>query len=335
MRAGVTRLLVAVVVAATTASATLLHAPGAGAAAPAATSETERIVPVIADPTPELPVTVESADDRTVTVTDVSRVVSLNGSLSEVLFALGLGDRLVGRDVTTTFDEAKRVPVVTRAHDVSAESVLSRRPTLVLAQVGNGPPAAFEQLRASGVPVLVFEEPESIEGIGAREMAVATALGVPDAGVALRARTRAELRTVQQRIPKGVDKPKVAFLYMRGQAGVYLIGGKGSGADSMIEAAGGIDAGSKMGLTKSFTPITSEALVAAAPDIILMTTTGLASVGGIDGLVEIPGIAQTPAGINRRIVTQEDGLLFSFGSRTPEAVAALIRGFHRSSRSQA
>jgi iron complex transport system substrate-binding protein len=120
----------------------------------------------------------------------------------------------------------------------------------------------------------------------------------------------------------------VAFLYMRGTAGVYLIAGDGSGADSMIEAAGAIDAGTAMGIDKPFTPITSEALVEAAPDVILMTTTGLASVGGIDGLVQIPGIAQTPAGRHRRVITQEDGVLYSFGARTPAALATLIHEIH-------
>ncbi|MEM7140581.1 MAG: ABC transporter substrate-binding protein, partial [Actinomycetota bacterium] len=75
-------------------------------------------------------------------------------------------------------------------------------------------------------------------------------------------------------------------------------------------------------------PITSESMAQAAPDVILMTTTGLDSVGGIDGLVEIPGIAQTPAGADRRVATLEDGLLYSFGSRTPEAIEALAAQFH-------
>jgi iron complex transport system substrate-binding protein len=109
---------------------------------------------------------------------------------------------------------------------------------------------------------------------------------------------------------------------------VYLIGGPGAGTDSIIEAVGAVDAGTAMGLDKSFTPITSEALVEAAPDVLLLTTTGLDSVGGLDGLAEIPGIAQTPAGRNRRVVTLEDGLLFSFGSRTPEALRSIVEQLH-------
>jgi iron complex transport system substrate-binding protein len=276
-------------------------------------------------PTPDLPVEAASADGRTVTVTDVDRIVPLVGNLSEVVFSLGLGDNVVGRDISATFPEAADLPLVTEAHDVSAESVLSLRPTLVLADTETGPPEALDHLRNVGVPVLVLEQAESIEDIATRIRTVAAALGVPDAGERLVDRTEAELAAVTDRIPAGADRPSVAFLYLRGQAAVYLIGGPGAGTDSLIEAAGGIDAGTAQGLAEAFTPLTS---VAAAPDAILMTTTGLESVGGIAGLLEIPGIAQTPAGRAQRIITVEDGLLFSFGTRTPEALAQIIEQLH-------
>lgn len=275
-------------------------------------------------PTPELPVTVDGADGRQITVSDISRIVPLWGNITEVLFEMGLGPNVVGRDVATTFEEAKDLPVVTRGHDVSAESVLSLKPTLVLANADTGPPEALDQIRNVGVPVLVLANPERVEDIEGRIHTIAAALGVAEAGDRIARTARAEITKEQARIPTGQPKPRVAFLYMRGQAGVYLIAGPGSGADSMIDTAGGIDAGTAMGLDRSFTPITSEALVEAAPDAILMTTTGLASVGGIDGLVGIPGIAQTPAGANRRVITVEDGLLYSFGARTAEALRLMI-----------
>jgi len=112
-------------------------------------------------------------------------------------------------------------------------------------------------------------------------------------------------------------------LYLRGPAGVYLIGGPGSGPDSIIAAAGAADAGSAVGLDLAFTPLTPEAMVEAAPDVLLVTTTGLDSVNGISGLVELAGVAQTPAGKARRVITAEDGLLFSFGPRTPSLIESL------------
>ncbi len=231
----------------------------------------------------------------------------------------------MARDVSATFPEAKKLPLVTRAHDVSAESVLSLHPTVVLVDQDTGPPEAIEHIRNVGIPVVEFPRPESLEDIAPRIRAIAEALGIADVGEELIERTEARLAEL---VPDpGVDRPRVAFLYVRGSAGVYLISGPGSGADAMIEAAGGSDAGTAIGLGNPFTPMTSEALVKAAPDIILATTTGLESVGGVDGMVGIPGIAQTPAGLAKRIVTIEDGLLFSFGSRTPDAVAHLAREF--------
>ncbi|WP_436794256.1 heme/hemin ABC transporter substrate-binding protein [Actinospongicola halichondriae] len=286
-------------------------------------------VPSPADAAPDttrvaLPVTVRSADGRDVEITDVDRIVPLSGNIAEVVFDLGLGANVVGRDVSATFAEAGDLPLVTRGHDVSAESVLSLRPTLVIADEDTGPPEALDHLRNVGVPVVVLDRPESVGDIEGRIDTIATVLGVPGAGADVIADTKARLADVRAAIPADVDPPTVAFLYLRGTASVYLLGGPGAGTDSMIEQAGGIDAGTAMGLSDAFTPITSEAMVKAAPDVLLLTTTGLESVGGADGLLSIPGVAQTPAGKNRRVVAVEDGLLFSFGSRTPEALADII-----------
>jgi iron complex transport system substrate-binding protein len=327
------RVLILLVLAATVAgcgespTSDLPGAPAGDAAATSApapdTTEHQTLAPTTGTEAPVLPVTVASADGRTVTVADVSRIIPLQGNLAEIVFDLGLGDNVVGRDISATFDEASDLPLVTRAHDVSAESVLSLRPTVVLVDGDTGPPEAIEHIRNVGVPVVEFERPTRIEDIEPRIHAVAEALGVPAAGEELAARTAADLDRAAVAVPEG-EPPRVAFLYLRGSAGVYLMGGPGSGADSMIEAAGGIDAGTELGLDDPFTPITSEALVEAAPDVLLMTTTGLESVGGLDGLAEIAGVAQTPAGEHGRVVTVEDGLLFSFGARTPEAIGLMV-----------
>jgi iron complex transport system substrate-binding protein len=295
-----------------------------GAADPAGS---DPLRPVADRPEATLPATVTSADGTEVTVTDNSRILPLWGNLNEIVFALGLGDNVVGRDVAATFAGTEDLPVVTNAHDVSAESALSVEPTVVLAQTDTGPPEALQQLRDAGVPVVVLELPGSVDDITPRIRLVAEALGVPDAGEALVERTEAEIAQAQEAIPEG-DEPTVAFLYLRGQAGVYLLGGPRSGADSMIEAAGGVDAGTAIGLDRTFTPLTSEALVEAAPEVLLLTDSGLESVGGLDALLAMPGIAQTPAARDRRVVTVDDGILYSFGSRTPRAITELIEKIH-------
>ncbi|WP_405629556.1 ABC transporter substrate-binding protein [Streptomyces sp. NBC_00016] len=279
-------------------------------------------------PIPKLPVTVDSSDGRRVTVKDASRILPLNGGVAEIVFTLGLGDRVVGRDITATFAEAKKLPQVTKAHDVSAESVLSLRPTVVLADTDTGPEEAVEQIRDAGIPVVVLDPATKLSDVTTRTTRIAQALGVPAAGKALDARMSAELDAARAGVPEG-STPKVAFLYLRGSAAVYLIGGKGSGADSLLAAAGAVDAGTAAGLDKPFTPITTEALAQAQPDVILMMTKGLESVGGLDGLLRIPGIAQTPAGMDRRVVDLEDGVLLSFGPRTPLVIDILVDRIHR------
>ncbi|MFI6640084.1 hemin ABC transporter substrate-binding protein [Streptomyces sp. NPDC050504] len=294
-----------------------------GAAKPAA----DRVEPLAAKPRPALPVTVPSADGKRVEVTSADRIVPLTGSLNEIVFSLGLGEHVVARDITATFEQAKELPVVTRAHDVSAESVLSLRPTLVIADTTTGPAEAVGQIRDAGVPLLVVAPAKSLADVGRRIDAVAAALGVEAAGKELRQRTEARIAAVRKDVPapeSDGEKPRVAFLYLRGSAAVYLLGGRESGAGSLLDAAGAVDAGAESGLTKDFTAITSEALAKAAPDAILVMRKGLESVGGIDGLVKIPGVAQTPAGMDRRVVSIDDGVLLNYGPRTDQVLKSLV-----------
>ncbi|MFE6931914.1 hemin ABC transporter substrate-binding protein [Streptomyces sp. NPDC057699] len=298
-------------------------APTGAATASAAADVVE---PLAGTPAPRLPVTVRSADGEDVTVTSTDRIVPLTGSLSEIVFTLGLGEQVVARDITATFEQAEKLPVVTRAHDVSAESVLSLKPTVVLADTTTGPAEAISQIRDAGIPLVVVEPAKELADVGRRIDTVAAALGVKSAGDELKTRTQARIAAVQKTIParsKG-DAPRVAFLYLRGSASVYLLGGRDSGASSLLEAAGAIDAGKASGLKKDFTAITSEALAEAAPDAILVMTKGLESVGGADGLVKIPGVAETPAGMDRRIVSVDDGVLLNYGPRTDRVLAELV-----------
>ncbi|MFJ9242964.1 hemin ABC transporter substrate-binding protein [Streptomyces sp. NPDC101776] len=310
---------------------TLTGCGGTGTSATTASSASSkaavaanRVEPLTDTPEPRLPVTVGSADGKKVTVRNARRIVPLSGSLSEIVFTLGLGDRVVARDITATFQQAAKLPLVTRNHDVSAESLLSLKPDLVLAEKTTGPAEAMGQIRAAGIPVLVVDPAQGLADVGPRIQAVADALGVPAAGKELTQRSEDRIAAVRKAIPQHKEKPRVAFLYLRGSASVYLIGGKGSGATSLLEAAGAVDAGAESGLKQDFTAITTEALAQAAPDAILVMTKGLESVGGIDGLVKIPGVAQTPAGMNRRVVSIEDGVLLNYGPRTDQVLTSIV-----------
>ncbi|WP_307865962.1 heme/hemin ABC transporter substrate-binding protein [Streptomyces smyrnaeus] len=311
----------------------------AGKHGSAGDTHADRVEPLSGPPpAPELPVRVESADGRTVTVRSAARIVPLTGSLSEIVYTLGLGDRVVARDITATFAQARKLPVITRAHDVSAEGVLSLKPTVVLAETTTGPDEAVDQIRDAGIPLVVVEPARELADVDTRIDDVARALGVGAAGERLRKRTDKRIDAVRNDIAQGGgargaeeqggDRPRVAFLYLRGSASVYLLGGSRSGASSLIEAAGGVDAGKESGLKKDFTAITSEALAKAAPDVILVMTKGLDSVHGVDGLLKIPGVAQTPAGRHRRIATIDDGVLLNYGPRTDQVLRDLAAQIH-------
>jgi iron complex transport system substrate-binding protein len=117
---------------------------------------------------------------------------------------------------------------------------------------------------------------------------------------------------------------RVAFLYLRGTSAIYLLGGKGSGADDLITRAGGVDVGAEAGLPP-FTPLTAEALANLNPDVILVMTKGLESVGGVAGLTQLPGVAQTSAGREGRVIAVDDTVLLSFGPRTSALVQLMAK----------
>lgn len=319
------RLLALLVTAAVVAGCASAAATASGPGRDLSVATAERIVPLETPSVGDLPVTVTDASGTDVTVASTDRIVPLNGSLAEIVFSLGLGDHVVGVDATTTFPEADGLPVVSTGHDVSAEGVLSLDPTVVLADTRTGPPEVMEQLRAAGVPVVVLEEAWDLDEVAVRIQGVAMALGIPDVGRDLARRTRDEVAAAAEQ--HALDGLRVAFLYVRGGAGIQLLGGDGSGADAMLEALGAVDVGSELGLGP-FTPLTSEALVSAAPDVLLVMDGGLASVGGVDGLVQLPGVAQTPAGRDRRVVSLPDGLLLNFGPRTGATLHVLGRALH-------
>ncbi|MET0956018.1 MAG: ABC transporter substrate-binding protein [Cryobacterium sp.] len=290
----------------------------------------EPVVP-ITDGAQSLPVTLTDMQGTAVTVTDTSRILALDlyGSLSRIVFELGLGDNVIGRDISSGFDEIQDRPLVTRnGHDLNAEAILALDPTLIITDTSLGPWDTILQMRDAGIPVVVVDSHRAIDTIDALVGAVSTAVGLPERGAILSSRITAavtETTTAIQAVAPAdpAEKLRMVFLYVRGQAGVYYMFGEGSGADSLVTALGGIDVSSEIGWA-GMRPITDEGIIAAAPDLILMMTGGLESVGGVDGLFEhLPALLQTPAGEHRRVVDMADTQILSFGPATPRTLEAL------------
>ncbi|MFC6154407.1 heme/hemin ABC transporter substrate-binding protein [Nocardioides yefusunii] len=289
------------------------------------------VVPVVENPTPALPAKVTDAQGNKVVVTDVSRILALDlyGTLARTVFELGLGDNVVGRDRSTTFPEAKDLPLVTpSAHDLNAEAILALNPSVILSDTTLGPVDVLRQMEDSGIPVVWVESDRSLANVGDLTRTTATALGIPEAGEKLAARVDAEIAEVSAQIEAQAPADKnqrlrTIFLYARGNAGVYYMFGKGSAADDLIDSIGAYDVAEEIDWS-GMKSVTSEGLVAAAPELIVMMTGGLESAGGVDGLLEKwPALANTAAGQNKRIVTVADSLVLGYGPATAEVLNAL------------
>jgi iron complex transport system substrate-binding protein len=196
----------------------------------------------------------------------------------------------------------------------------------VVGTASAGPPAVIDQVRAAGVPVVIVPEVEELTAGPTKLRLVGRALGVPKRGAKLAAQVAGQIALARREAARASSRPRVAFLYVRGGP-VQMIGGTNTRSHSMIVAAGGIDAGAEAGID-GYKPITAEALVAARPDVILFLSAGLESIGGVAGALRIPGVAQTPAGRNRRFLAYDDLLLLGLGPRTGAALRALVRGLH-------
>ena len=274
---------------------------------------------------------ITQADVTSVSVTPVEKltdvkIVALANGAAELIAAMGYLDNLVGRDIASSTPELKDVPVVTSGHQVIPETIIALQPTLVIVDDATGPGSAIAKLERAGIRIVNISQSWNLADLLIKVEQVGSAIGAPQSA-ALLGNILSESINGNLFGPSSTKKKlKVAFLYLRGTSSIYLVGGQGSGADYLINATGAIDIGAQQ-LDKPFTPLTAETMAQLNPDLILVMIAGLESVGGVSGLVELPGIAQTQAGKNRQVVAVDDSLLLSFGPRTPSLINELAAAF--------
>ncbi|MDD9946301.1 MAG: hemin ABC transporter substrate-binding protein [Myxococcales bacterium] len=269
------------------------------------------------------PIDVVDAHGKIVRIADSSRVIAVGGGVTEIVYALGAADHLVGVDTSSVYPEAAtHLPQVGYQRRLSAEGVLALTPTLVVASTDAGPAPAVAQIVSAGVPVLQATADHTIDGAKRRIRTLAQALGRTPAGERLVEALDEELATAVSGRPQ--DAPEVLFIYARGH-GTVNVAGRDTAADEMIRLAGAHNA---VTAYDGYKPLTSEAAVAAAPDVILLPSRGVESLGGAASVLELPGLSLTPAGKARRVVQMDDLMLLGFGPRTGRAVSELIRLLH-------
>ena len=252
------------------------------------------------------------------------RIVTLGGAVTETVFALGLGDAVVAVDQSSVYpDAAQAKPRAGYYRALSAEPILALRPDLLLLDEDAGPPEALAQIQAAGVRVARSTGGPSVDAVAGQMMDIARAVGRDAEGQALVDTLRAQVARAEALVPVGVPRPRA--IYVQGQGGGALaLAGGGTNGDALLAMAGGENA--LTGVT-GYTPLTSEAIADAAPDVIVATARTVQVGGGPEAFLKRPGVAQTPAARAGRLVILDDRLM-NFGPTLGEAVLALVRGLY-------
>jgi len=260
-----------------------------------------------------------SKEKNTDVLPDSTKIVSLNGSVSEILYSLGLDKNVVGTDITSNYPESmKTKPKVGHNRTINAEGVLALQPDLIIAVKKDLTPALTTQFKAAGVKLLLLDQEFSIAGTKNLIRTLADSLHQPAKGDSIIKVLDADLAKAEP-VADQQKKPRVLFIYARG-TGTMMVGGTGTQVEKAVELAGGQNAVTEFA---DYKPLTAEALVKANPDVILLFDSGLQSLGGASGLTKVQGIKETNAGKNKKIISMDGELLSSFGPRLGIAIQEL------------
>lgn len=244
------------------------------------------------------------------TYPDATAIVSVGGAVTETVFALGLGDRVVARDTTSTYpDAALSLPDVGYMRRLSAEGVLSVSPDLIVTRGTAGPPEAMDQLRAASIPIVEVSDDFTPQGVIATVRQIGATLGVPDRAEAL----AADLTTAFNTLPQAPEHPARVLFVLSNQAGRLNVAGADTGADGIITLAGAQNVMASE--FSGYRILNDEALIAAAPDVVLMMTGQEDHEARAEEIFALPAMSQTPAAQNGAFVTI-DGAALGFGPRT-------------------
>lgn len=251
---------------------------------------------------------------------DPSRVVSIGGSLTEIIYELGLESALVARDQTAYFPEAaQKLPDVGYMRALAPEGVLSVSPTALMVIEGAGPKEALDVLHSVGVEYQTVPESYSAEGVLAKVKDVGIMFGAEDKASALASKIEGEFAALAQSTSKIIEPKKVLFI-LSNEGGQIQASGTGTAADGIIALAGAQNAVTEY---PGYKALSEEAITTAAPDAIVMMDRAGAQAASDEELLAHPAIALTPAGKNKAIYRLDGAYLLGFGPRTAAAATEL------------
>ena len=271
-------------------------------------------------------VVIRDARGEDVTITDTSAVATLGGVFTEVAYALGVEEAIVAVDESSFFPPAALSDknVLGYYRFLSAEPVLSAAPTLIVGNEETGPPEVVSQLRDAGVTMLLLPDGNDVAGARTLIATMGEVFGRSAEADELIAMLDADVAAAAELVARATSAPRVLFVLQPPEAPM-LVAGEVTAAGSMISLAGGANVYPGF---PTYIPMTPEGIADIGPDIILTTDDSLELLGGLEAFVALPGIAQTPAVENGRVVSMDDLYLLGFGPRTGQAIADLARLLH-------
>ena len=253
------------------------------------------------------------------------RIVSVGSSITEIVYALGAEKLLVGVDTTSLYPEAARaLPQVGYMRALSAEGALSLKPTLIIATTAAGPAGTLEQLKATGIEVMILPDLYDYDSVVAKIAAVGRVTGKVAEAEAMIAKGREAMTTLSGKLKTAAAHPRVLFLLSMG-GGAPQAAGRDTAAAGIIRLAGGVNA---IDGYSGYRPLTPEAVIASKADFVLVTRQTVQAMGGIQAILDQPSLNKTPAGRAGKVLEFDALLLLGFGPRTPQAAAELAAKLH-------
>ncbi|KMW57727.1 Periplasmic hemin-binding protein [Candidatus Rhodobacter oscarellae] len=249
------------------------------------------------------------------------RIVSVGGSLTEIIYALGAGDRVIARDTTSSYPaEVADLPNVGYIRNVAAEGVLSVNPDMIIAEHDLGPKETVALLEAAEIPLIIIPESPTAQGLADKINAVGLALGEEEKAAAMAADAQARVEAAFEKATSHGQAPKRVMFILSLQNGRAFASGADTTADAMIKLAGGINA---LGSFTGYKPLNSEAISQAKPDAILMISRDNNHGASNEELFAVPGMTLTPAFDTGSVIRMDGLYLLGFGPRTPDAIEDL------------
>jgi iron complex transport system substrate-binding protein len=261
---------------------------------------------------------------------DTSRIVSVGGSLTEIVYVLGAEKMLAARDQTSIYPDAvKKLPDIGYMRQLAPEGVLSVNPTGILLLEGSGPQDTLDVLKKASVPMIVVPETYTGESVVKKIEIVGKALGLEDKAKTLAAEVSRDIEAAEKAASGHSSRKRVLFI-LSAPGGRMMASGTGTAANGMIELAGGENVITEY---HGYKQLTDEAVEKAAPDMILMMDTGSDGMTP-ESLLKNPVIAATPAGRDKNVVSMEATYLLGFGPRTGAAIRDLSAKLYGASSAQ-